>query len=700
MIYNQIVVQSKLEFPQENNEKILFARYEQSVSRDYVRQMRRVGNEKAIKSATYSTMGDTAITAHASAAGTSEITSATVSNTVEATTSTGTSFKWSTTRDPSFCQNASHFFQSGQCREKNTTRENAINNLQNTTDPSVIAAGLSSYISAVTDSNVSSTSQNTLTVDKIDNYLTNMSSTNLTKETTDSILVATSVKQENSIIVVGASFATGVGGKVIDSSNINSVNTPSITAAAILSNQSLIGVRSLNVLIFDKPTTYINVDNTTNKTLASSIIMVTWRGNDATRPPIDISLYFKVLSDFEPKVPADYFCSFYDTSNHIWNESGCTKPAYNEQFKRYECRCNHTTVFALVWLPKPHLTRYLNSQDIASLVFQSISILCFLAVVLHIILTRIQNPTSLQIYDLLPLISCAVTMIFFTFFIALAMTTYTKTSSEDQTSCFLSSSVLMFFVYFFLIFMFCTKTSVAYFNYLRFVRLFPAPSYRRLFIMILISFFISIIWVSVAAGLNSNPSYNITQLYPYKLCWFTRDVIYYFLTIPVCIFLFINIVILILLVRCIRKHVSNATTSQRSYEKMKQCVIILLLSSATQGIGWLFGPFLTIVDEKAGNILGWFFIIFNGLEGLWIILLYLIIRSQHSDEQNRKLGAGELQNENDSTLHTYKKPVEQENKNEVNNIRMEMPVQDQSKEKQTTDSSDQFHDQTANYYYQ
>ncbi|CAF3609129.1 unnamed protein product [Rotaria socialis] len=642
-IYNQIVVQSKLEFPQENNEKILFARYEQSVSRDYVRQMRRVGNEKAIKSATYSTMGDTAITAHASAAGTSEITSATVSNTVEATTSTGTSFKWSTTQDPSFCQNASHFFQSGQCRERNTTRENTINNLQNTTDPSVIAAGLSSYISAVTDSNVSSTSQNTLTVDKIDNYLTNMSSTNLTKETTDSILVATSVKQENSIIVVGASFATGVGGKVIDSSNINSVNTPSITAAAILSNQSLIGVRSLNVLIFDKPTTYINVDNTTNKILASSIIMVTWRGNDATRPPIDISLYFKVLSDFEPKVPADYFCSFYDTSNHIWNESGCTKPAYDEQFKRYECRCNHTTTFALIWLPKVPLTRYLNSQDIASLVFQSISICCFIATIIHAIVIRFRDPImSLQTYDLLPLMSYAATMIVFIFFIALAMTTYAKTSSEDQTSCFLSSSVLMFFVYFFLIFMFCTKTSLAYFNYLRFVRLFPAPSYRRLFIMILISFFISIIWVSVAAGLNSNPSYNITQLYPYKLCWFTRDVIYYFLTIPVGVFLFLNILIFILVAHRIIEHVRNATSPHQSYERMKRCVIILLLSSVTQGIGWLFGPFLTIVDEKAGNILGWFFIIFNGLEGLWIILLYLIIRSQHMDEQKRSRAATEL----------------------------------------------------------
>ncbi|CAF3463335.1 unnamed protein product [Rotaria socialis] len=580
-----------------------------------------------------------------SSSSTTKTSSETISSTSsgESTTLSTTTPPMTTTPDPSFCKNTSHFFQSGQCRERNTTRENTINTLQNTTNSSVIAEQLSLYIGALTDSNVSSTSQNTLTLDEIDGYLTIMNSTDLTKETTDSILVATSAEEENSIIVVGASFTTGVGGNVINSSNINSVHKPNVSAAAILSKQSLIGVRSLNVLIIDKPTTYINVDNTTNKTLASSIIMVTWRGNNATRPPIDISLYFKVLSDFEPKVPADYFCSFYDTSNHIWNESGCTKPAYDEQFKRYECRCNHTTTFALIWLPKVPLTRYLNSQDIASLVFQSISICCFIATIIHAIVIRFRDPImSLQTYDLLPLMSYAATMIVFIFFIALAMTTYAKTSSEDQTSCFLSSSVLMFFVYFFLIFMFCTKTSVAYFNYLRFVRLFPAPSYRRLFIMILISFFISIIWVSVAAGLNSNPSYNITQLYPYKLCWFTRDVIYYFLTIPVGVFLFLNILIFILVAHRIIEHVRNATSPHQSYERMKRCVIILLLSSVTQGIGWLFGPFLTIVDEKAGNILGWFFIIFNGLEGLWIILLYLIIRSQHMDEQKRSRAATEL----------------------------------------------------------
>ncbi|CAF4451223.1 unnamed protein product, partial [Rotaria magnacalcarata] len=88
------------------------------------------------------------------------------------------------------------------------------------------------YLSSVTDSNVSSSSQNALTVEKIDSYLANISSANLTKPTINSILVAQQPDQGDNVIILGASFATDIGGQVIDSSNINSVNTPSITAAA------------------------------------------------------------------------------------------------------------------------------------------------------------------------------------------------------------------------------------------------------------------------------------------------------------------------------------------------------------------------------------------------------------------------------------------------------------------------------------
>jgi len=64
---------------------------------------------------------------------------------------------------------------------------------------------------------------------------------------------------------------------------------------------------------------------------------------------------------------------------------------------------------------------------------------------------------------------------------------------------------------------------------------------------------------------------------------------------------------------------------------MKRCVIVLLSSCVTQGIGWLFGPFISFVNPIAGNILAWFFIILNGLEGFWTIVLYLLIRSQRID---------------------------------------------------------------------
>ena len=467
---------------------------------------------------------------------------------------------------------------------------------------------------------------------------------------------------------MGASFTRGIGGEVVDSSNIDKVTNSNISVAAIVSNQSLTDVTSLNMLIINKPSSFINVDNSSNKKLASPIIMATVRRNNSLSP-MNISLYFRIIRAYRPNVSATYLCSFYDPNTLKWNESGCTVPQYIQQFDRYECSCNHLTSFALIWLPQSstNSSRTLDAQDIASLVFQSISIISFLAVIIHAIYIRIREPImSLNAYNLLPLISCASTTILFIFYIALGMTAYTKTSSTDETNCFLSSSILMFFVYFLLIFMFCVKTSVGYFNYLRFVCLFPQPSARKLFIMLLISFFISITCVAFAIGFNSNSSFQITQLIPYKLCWFTHDVLYYFLTIPVCLFILINIITIILVAIHIIKHVRNATSSDQLYKRMRQCVLVLLSSSITQGIGWLVGPFISLISPTAGNVLGWFFIIFNGLEGLWSIILYIIIRLQHMDEYKYVRAARELKKSKESTSSTFIKSSTKDNRKESN----------------------------------
>ena len=447
----------------------------------------------------------------------------------------------------------------------------------------------------------------------------------------------------------------------------------------------------------DKPSAYTNIDNSSNKTLASSIIMATVQRNNVVSSSMNISLYLQVLDEYKPNVSATYLCSFYDPNTLKWNESGCTAPTYNDTYDRYECSCNHLTSFALIWLPQSSLTnssRTFDAQDIASLVFQSISIISFLAVIIHAIYIRIQEPLlGFRPYNLIPLISCASTTVLFIFYIALGMTAYTKTSSADETKCFLSSSILMFFVYFLLIFMFCVKTSVGYFNYLRFVCLFPQPSARKLFIMLLISFCIAITCVAFATGFNSNSSFQITQLIPYKLCWFTHDVLYYFLTIPVCLFILINIITIILVAIHIIKHVRKSSSHHQAYERMKRCVLVLLSSSITQGIGWLVGPFISLISPTAGNVLGWFFIIFNGLEGLWSIILYIIIRSQRMDESKRIQVARELAaQKKQSALDTAKILSTEENKKKRRDARRNDEIKHQNQPNEESHSLDSLSD--------
>jgi hypothetical protein len=68
---------------------------------------------------------------------------------------------------------------------------------------------------------------------------------------------------------------------------------------------------------------------------------------------------------------------------------------------------------------------------------------------------------------------------------------------------------------------------------------------------------------------------------------------------------------------------------------MKRCILILISSGITQGIGWFLGVFIQFVNQEGIQVFGWLFVIFNGLEGLFSIILYIIIRSKHMDEQRR-----------------------------------------------------------------
>ena len=404
-----------------------------------------------------------------------------------------------------------------------------------------------------------------------------------------------------------------------------------VTSAIVFNDKTIEQIRSMRVLILDDPIGYRNLNISVDQYLVSSVIVANVTKIDP-QSPINVSLYFKILNHTNLNKSGDYVCSFLNTTTYTWDQSGCTPTVYNKTYGRYECTCNHLTTFALIWLPKNiPVPKHLTAQDIASLVFLSLSIIAFILVIAHAVIIRLKNPVfHFKPVDLLPLISSASTTLLFIFYIALSMSMY------SGKPCCTTGSVLMFFVYFFLIFMFCVKTSVGFFNYLRFVYLFPEPSFRKLYILLLVSVIISIGWTAFAAALNANQSFIVTQAYDNKLYWFSRNVIFYFMIIPVAIFLLLNIVVLILVAKRIIEHVRRATSQYGLYERRKRCVLVLLSSCVTQGIGWLFGPFILIVSSPAAaDVLGWFFVIFNGMEGVWTFLLYMVIRSQRLDDSRQ-----------------------------------------------------------------
>ena len=458
-------------------------------------------------------------------------------------------------------------------------------------------------------------------------------------------LMALEPSIDNTSTVVGAVFLTQSNGTIVLTTDRTKAINSNISVGGIYNYVSDESIEFVQMVLIDSPSTYRNVTDARNRRLASSVVVANLVTN-TMQPPLGttISLYFRIKADFVtfPVENVDFYCAFYDNITKNWNTAGCANPVYNALWDRHECSCDHLTSFAMIWLPK---TSTLSVQDIISLVAQFVSIFCFLIIIIHTLYYRLAQPEmGLEARGFLSLISNAVTMLLFIFYIALVLTVFRSSESNKTIACFGSATVLMLLVYFFLILTFLLKTSIAYFNYINFVRLFPPPSSRTLCNLFVASFLISITYVSFAAGFNSNSSIEITRLHSRKICWFTRRVIHYFVTIPICICLATNIFIFVYVAKRLINHARNSTSRHVSYQRMKRCVLILIASCVTQGLGWICGPFILFVNEETGEVFAWFFVVCNAFEGIWTILLYIVLLRIQIEEKMNRIPASQLSN--------------------------------------------------------
>jgi len=210
-----------------------------------------------------------------------------------------------------------------------------------------IAKFLSLYVNSITSSNILSDSESTLSPKQIDEIVEKLNES-LIINSSKSFIIAQQLNPSENITDFGASFKRGVGGNIIKNTKVE-IDDPSISIGALISNSSLVGVTSFNMLIIDEPISYKNLNDSNQTMLASSVIVVTVQGNSSLSNSMHISLYFQVLNEYIPNFNPNYSCSYYDKDTLKWSDSKCTIPTYNRNFRRYECSCNHLSTFALVW---------------------------------------------------------------------------------------------------------------------------------------------------------------------------------------------------------------------------------------------------------------------------------------------------------------------------------------------------------------
>ena len=148
---------------------------------------------------------------------------------------------------------------------------------------------------------------------------------------------------------LGALFIRNKGGQVINTLSTDNETNGQISAAAFTAKESVENMTSLNILIIDDPTQYVHVEDSSGSQLDSSVIIV---GTNGISSRMNLSLYFRSWNRTAAVTDGNYACSFYNTSTHRWDTSGCTVPIEQTQLNRYECSCNHLSTFALVRLPR------------------------------------------------------------------------------------------------------------------------------------------------------------------------------------------------------------------------------------------------------------------------------------------------------------------------------------------------------------
>lgn len=341
--------------------------------------------------------------------------------------------------------------------------------------------------------------------------------------------------------------------------------------------------------------------------------------------PYSINLSF---TDIE-RSNGDYSCVFWDTNQ--WNPNGC-KHSFNSKVNRHFCSCNHTTSFALIFIP--HKT--IDKTYIPSITIAFVSIVCFC---ISIILSISRQTTYFRHLSVLNIFTLFNSMVLFLLFGVILIQGY-QSSRKFHGNCSMSQKNLVVTTYFFLLLTFASKTllGICYFLTIIFHFIFiQCASMSTHWFYSGIGFVVTIAFVPT---IILRQSMNLFQSYQ-GICWLSSFIVFRFISIPILIFIGTNSLIIGIITVRLLKFVFQRKTMKIIERRLMISTMIWLSLCITLGLAWIFGPFLDLLvvdkDQTSSIVQLWIFAIFFGLEGLWVLIVNIIFYvNQKLNSENRQ----------------------------------------------------------------
>lgn len=329
-----------------------------------------------------------------------------------------------------------------------------------------------------------------------------------------------------------------------------------------------------------------------------------------------------------------YSCVFWQKNR--WNDSGCSY-SLDPKSNRHWCYCNHTTSFALIFIP--HKT--IQKTYIPAITVAVISIVCFF---LSIILSIYHQTTRFRHLSIANIFALSNSVVLFILLTVILIRGYLS-NMKMHGNCSISEENLVLATYFFLITTFASKTllGICYFLTIFFHFIFIQLTvisnkwfYASFFLVIFIALIPTIIIKIIFKQWN-----NFFLQYQ-GICWFNSSIIFRFISIPIIVFMSLNLIIIFgITIRLIRFSISRKTIKIDE----KRLIISMMIWTALcvlLGIAWIFGPFLDMMigekEDTSSIIKLWIFAIFIGLEGVWVLIVNVIFYFiQKVNKKNRQM---------------------------------------------------------------